>query len=90
MPLETRFWSSARVMVQPFWYNLVDLGRHFGGHWISSGQSTWCFSGFFGAVTKTEKQKHYCSTTVPLKLESANNEKHIQNEDSIHLAFLSV
>ena len=37
----------------------------------------------FGAVTKTRKNVYF-STTVTLKLESANNETNRQNEGPIH------
>ena len=44
------------------------------------------FHSVFGAFAKTKKK--LCFTTVPLKLESANNEEHRQYGGEIHAGFL--
>ena len=53
---------------------MVDLGSHFGGHWISKGQSGPCFSMFSALSQKTET--HMCFlTTIPPKLQNAQGDR---------------
>ena len=71
----TRFWSIMRSCFPQFWRHLVDFGCHFGGHWISKGQSTWCFF-MFSAQSHTCEKKELFLNKRTAKIEKCKQRKH--------------